>query len=114
MPCVFTGVAGSPAGRERSGGLATCYASSGASGVPRRVKVERRRQGRQGARLCGLFEIRTLSGWGARYTEKKARREVSDSAVLGRGFVVSSGRGLGGALRPKSRTRESAAFSLGR
>jgi hypothetical protein len=24
----------------------------------------------------GLWEIRTLSGWGARYTEKKARREV--------------------------------------
>jgi hypothetical protein len=24
----------------------------------------------------GLYEIRTLSGWGARYTEKKARRKV--------------------------------------
>ena len=39
----------------------------------------------------GLLEIRTLSGWGARYTEKKARREVSDSAVLGLGFLLRYG-----------------------
>ena len=41
--------------------------------------------------MSGLGEIRTLSGWGARYTEKKARREVSDSAWLGLGFFVRLG-----------------------
>jgi hypothetical protein len=29
------------------------------------------------------FKMRTLSGWGARYTEKKARREVSNFCVTG-------------------------------
>jgi hypothetical protein len=32
-----------------------------------------------------------LSGWGARYTEKKARREVSDFAGLGLGSFVRCG-----------------------
>jgi len=35
--------------------------------------------------------MRTLSGWGGRYTEKKARREVLDFAWLGLGFLVRLG-----------------------
>ena len=61
--------------------LATRHVSSGASGVPRRVKVERRRQKQLSSpQWVGFWEIRTLSGWGARYTAKKARREVSNFA----------------------------------
>jgi hypothetical protein len=83
--------------------LATRHASSGASGVPRRVRVERRRQKQIRKPARGrLLEIRTLSRWGARYTE---RRRGERSLIL-RDWVSDSSRGLGLAfcerLRPKS------------
>ena len=37
------------------------------------------------------WEIRTLSGRGARYTAKKARRWVTNSAGLGHAFFVRFG-----------------------
>jgi hypothetical protein len=56
-------------------GLATRHDWSEASGVPGRVKVERRRQKQiSSPPMGGLWEIQTLSGWGARYTAKQARR----------------------------------------
>jgi len=54
-------------------GLATRHAWREASGVPRPVKVERRRQKQIDPRRWRAFEVETLNGRGARYPEKKAR-----------------------------------------
>jgi len=89
-------------------GLATRHASRAANGVPRSVKVERRRQRRKNspAEKAGCFKTsRTLNGWGGCYPEEKARSgkiwfdglgslgcgEVSDFAWLGHAFFVRCG-----------------------
>jgi hypothetical protein len=49
-----------------------------ASGVPRQVKVERRTQKQTSGPTyeLGFGMLGTLSGWGACYPERKARREA--------------------------------------